>query len=49
MKKLLLLIFFIGFLGNSQTIDYKLYDEFLKKHVSEEGIVDYIQLLEKIV
>ena len=48
MKKLLLLIFFIGFLGNSQTIDYKLYDEFLKKHVSEEGIVDYDKVLKNM-
>lgn len=48
MKKLLLLIFFIGFVGNSQTIDYKLYDEFLKKHVSDQGIVDYDKVLKNM-
>ncbi len=48
MKKLFLLIFFVGFFGNSQTIDYKLYDEFLKKHVSVDGIVDYEKVLKNI-
>lgn len=48
MKKLLALILFIGFSASAQTIDFKLYDEFLKKHVSDEGIVNYDKVLKDV-
>ena len=48
MKKLFALILLIGFTASSQTIDFKLYDEFLKKHVSENGVVDYDKVLKNM-
>jgi hypothetical protein len=48
MKKLVLLVFFVSYLVNSQTIDYKLCDDFLKKHVSTEGVVDYDKVLKNM-
>ena len=48
MKKLLLIVFFVSYLSNGQTIDYKLYDDFLKKHVTAKGIVDYDKVLKNM-
>ncbi len=48
MKKIFALILLVGFSATSQTIDYKLYDEFLKKHVSDKGIVDYDKVLKNM-
>ncbi|MFD2908769.1 DUF547 domain-containing protein [Flavobacterium ardleyense] len=48
MKKLLLVVFFVSYLANSQTIDYKLCNDFLKKHVSPIGVVDYDKVLKNM-
>lgn len=48
MKKLFALILLIGFTATSQTIDFKLYDDFLKKHVTENGVVDYDKVLKNM-
>ena len=48
MKKLLLIVFFVSYLSNGQTIDYKPCDDFLKKHVSDLGVVDYDKVLKNM-
>lgn len=48
MRKLLLFVFFISFTVNSQTIDYKICNDFLKKHVSPLGVVDYDKVLKNM-
>ena len=48
MKKLLLIVFFVSYLSNAQTIDYKPCNDFLKKHVSDKGVVDYDKVLKNM-
>lgn len=48
MKKFFTLIILICFSASSQTFDNSLYDDFLKKHVSEKGVVDYDKVLKNI-
>ncbi len=49
MKQYLFLLFlFISFKGFAQTIDLSSYNDFLKDHVSKEGVVDYDKVLENI-
>lgn len=45
MKKILLLLLVITANGFSQVIDFSEYDNFLKKHVSNKGVVDYDKIL----
>lgn len=45
MKKVLLLLLVITANGFSQVIDFSEYDNFLKKHVSSKGVVDYDKVL----
>ena len=48
MRKLLLILFLVSYVSNAQTIDYKPFDEFLKKHVSDKGVVDYDKVLKNM-
>lgn len=45
MKKILLLLLVVSLNGFSQVIDFSEYDDFLKKHVSSKGVVDYDKVL----
>ena len=48
MKKLLLIVFFISYMSHSQSIDYKPCNDFLKKHVSDKGVVNYDKVLKNM-
>lgn len=48
MKKILLLLLVVTLNGFSQVIDFSEYDNFLKKHVSSKGVVDYDKVLKDI-
>ena len=48
MKKILLLLLVVTLNGFSQVIDFSEYDDFLKKHVSSKGVVDYDKVLKNM-
>ena len=49
MKKiLLLLVFAVSIKVSAQVINYTEYENFLKKHVSNKGVVDYEKVLKNI-
>lgn len=47
-KVFLLLILFLSVKVSAQVIDYSDYEDFLKKHVSKKGVVDYDKVLKNI-